>query len=198
MAIGKAKPPRDGEASSDGAGARAPGGAAGVSRIGPSVVIKGELVASNERLEIYGRVEGIIEHDRGLVVRPGGVVKAALIADDVRIEGDVEGNVYARERLALAGGASACGNLLTPSFAVEEGARLRGQVDMEARREDVERRFQRDERKQPLDEPALKIDEARGGTGKQGGDDVEEVSGQDLEAAASGAVAGPSQADEQQ
>lgn len=187
MAIGKAKPPRDGEASS--------GGAAGVSRIGPSVVIKGELVASDERLEIYGRVEGIIEHDRGLVVRPGGVVKATLIADDVRIEGEVEGNVYARERLALAGGASACGNLLTPSFAVEEGARLKGQVDMEASREDVERRFQRDERKQPLDEPALKVGEARGGADKQGGDDVEEVSGQDLEAPGSGAVASATQSD---
>jgi len=183
MAIGKAKQSGDADAP-----ARAESSA--VSRIGPSVVIQGELVASNERLEIYGRVEGIIEHGRALVVRPGGVVKAALIADDVRIEGEVEGNVYARERLSLSGGASAAGNLLTPSFAVEEGARLKGHVDMEASGEDVERRFQRDERNKPMDEPAPKVDEAKAAAKKKGQDDAEKVSGQDLEASDDGVVVG--------
>ena len=70
-----------------------------MTRIGKSFVIKGELSCS-EDLYIDGQVEGAID-PRGncLTVGPSGRVKANVIASAVVVQGQLEGNIQASERV---------------------------------------------------------------------------------------------------
>src|SRR6476659_5951178 len=70
-------------------------------RIGKSVVIKGELIAS-EDLIIDGTVEGKIElKDNVLTVGADGRVKADILAKTAVIQGQVVGNVKTTERVDI-------------------------------------------------------------------------------------------------
>ena len=67
--------------------------------IGPSMVIKGELSCS-EDLYIDGQVEGVIDpKGNRLTVGPNGRVKANVNASVVVVQGKLEGNVQASDRV---------------------------------------------------------------------------------------------------
>lgn len=74
--------------------------AAAGSLIGPSIVIKGELTAAEDLL-IMGRVEGIVDHDQTLTVHADGVVCGEVKAKNILVEGSVQGNLYAMERVRI-------------------------------------------------------------------------------------------------
>jgi cytoskeletal protein CcmA (bactofilin family) len=98
--------------------------------IGKSVVIKGELSGS-EDLYLDGQVEGSIElRDHSLTVGPNGSVKANVSAKGVIIQGKLEGSVNASERVDLRQSAVVNGDVTTQRIAIEEGAFLKGKVDI--------------------------------------------------------------------
>src|SRR5271157_3195105 len=67
--------------------------------IGKSVVVKGELSGS-EDLYVDGQVEGSIElRNNSLTVGPNGNVKANVTAKGVVVQGKVQGQVTATERV---------------------------------------------------------------------------------------------------
>src|ERR1700687_6414515 len=69
--------------------------------IGKSVIIKGELSGS-EDLYVDGQVEGSIElSGNRLIIGPQGQVRARVNAKSVVVQGKVEGNIHAGERLEL-------------------------------------------------------------------------------------------------
>src|SRR5690242_8553550 len=73
----------------------------GTAHIGRSVAIKGELSGS-EDLYIDGHVEGNIElPGSNLMVGPNGRVRAGIRARGVIIEGKVDGDIEATERVEL-------------------------------------------------------------------------------------------------
>ena len=99
--------------------------------IGKSVVIKGELSGS-EDLYVDGNVEGKIElRNHSLTIGPNGNVKADISAKSVVIQGKLDGNVNASERVDLRKSAVMAGDVTTARIAIEEGAFLKGKVDVQ-------------------------------------------------------------------
>ncbi len=99
--------------------------------IGKSVVIKGELSGS-EDLYVDGNVEGKIElRNHSLTVGPNGNVKADVSAKAVVIQGKLDGTVNASDRVELRKSAVVNGDVTTQRIAIEEGAFLKGKVDVQ-------------------------------------------------------------------
>ncbi len=99
--------------------------------IGKSVVIKGELSGS-EDLYLDGQVEGSIElRNHRLTVGPNGIVKANVTAKGVIVQGKLDGSVNAAERVELRQSAVVTGDLTTQHISIEEGAFLKGKVDVQ-------------------------------------------------------------------
>ncbi len=99
--------------------------------LGKSVVIKGELSGS-EDLYVDGNVEGNIElRNHSLTVGPNGNVKANVSAKAVVIQGRLDGSVNASDRVELRKSAVVTGDLTTQRIAIEEGAFLKGKVDIQ-------------------------------------------------------------------
>ncbi len=106
-----------------------------LAQIGKSVVIKGELSGS-EDLYVDGQVEGSITlKSNSLTVGPNGQVKAAVEAKAVVVQGKLEGNVLASDRVELRKSAIVTGDVTTQRSSIEEGAYLKGKVDIQGRAE---------------------------------------------------------------
>src|SRR5260370_5143144 len=104
--------------------------ASGLAQIGKSVFIKGELSGS-EDLYLDGQVEGSIAlKGNSLTVGPNGQVKASVDAKGVVIPGKLDGNIQASERVELRKSAVVNGDISTQRISIEEGAFLKGKVDI--------------------------------------------------------------------
>ena len=97
--------------------------------IGKSVVVKGEVISS-EDLVVDGHVEGRIDlQGHGLTVGASGGVRAEIAATRVTIYGSVTGNITATEKVEVKETGSVDGDITAPKIAVSEGATLRGRID---------------------------------------------------------------------
>jgi len=104
-----------------------------LAQIGKSVVIKGELSGS-EDLYVDGQVEGSISlKNFSLTVGPNGQIKAAVEAKVLVVQGKLEGNVLASDRVELRKTAIITGDITTQRISIEEGAYLRGKVDIQGK-----------------------------------------------------------------
>ncbi len=85
----------------------------GFAQIGKSVFIKGELSGS-EDLYLDGHVEGSIAlKGNSLTVGPNGQVKGGVEAKAVVVQGKLEGNIQASERVELRKSAIVTGDITT-------------------------------------------------------------------------------------
>jgi cytoskeletal protein CcmA (bactofilin family) len=101
------------------------------STIGQSLVVKGELSGS-EDLVVDGEVDGAIAlHGQSLTVLPNGCVRANIEARNVILHGRVHGDIHASERVELLKSASLTGNISTARILIEDGAFLKGTIDMQ-------------------------------------------------------------------
>src|SRR6201987_5396271 len=108
---------------------------ADLAQIGKSVVIKGELSGS-EDLYVDGQVEGSISlKSNSLTVGPNGQVKASVEAKGIVVQGKLEGNVQASDRVELRKSAVVTGDITTQRISIEEGAYLKGKVDISGKAE---------------------------------------------------------------
>jgi cytoskeletal protein CcmA (bactofilin family) len=99
--------------------------------IGKSVVIKGEL-SCGEDLYIDGEVEGTIDpKGNRLTIGPHGRVKANVIASAVVVEGKLQGNIQASERVDLKHSAIVVGDIVTRRISIDEGAQFKGSVNIQ-------------------------------------------------------------------
>jgi cytoskeletal protein CcmA (bactofilin family) len=110
------------------------------SLIGPTVVIKGEVTAE-ENLMVMGRIEGFIDHSKTVTIHAKGTVAAEVKAEEVLVEGTVDGNVYGLRRVEIADTGKVNGNVYAPRVGVLEGASFKGAIDMEPDSSAIERRF---------------------------------------------------------
>jgi cytoskeletal protein CcmA (bactofilin family) len=98
--------------------------------IGRSLVIKGD-VSGAESLFIDGRVEGTVSFpDNRVTVGRNGNVAANINAKEVVIMGKVQGNVECSDRLDIRSEGSLTGDVITHRISVEEGAILKGGVEV--------------------------------------------------------------------
>ena len=106
-----------------------------LAQIGKSVVIKGELTGS-EDLYVDGQVEGSISlKGNSLTVGPHGQVKATVEAKGVIVQGKLEGNVTASERVELRKSAVVTSDISTQRISIEDGAYLKGKIDIQGKAE---------------------------------------------------------------
>jgi len=100
------------------------------SRLGPSVVLHGQL-DGKEDLVVEGQFDGSINlQDRCLTIGPQGQVKAEIQAARVIIHGSVTGNIAARERIEIRKTGRVLGDLIGPGIAIEEGAYFKGSIEI--------------------------------------------------------------------
>lgn len=98
--------------------------------IGRSLVIKGEVTGA-ESLFIDGRVEGSINFpDNRVTIGRNGNVAANITAKEVVIMGKVQGNVECADRLDIRSEGVLSGDVITHRISVEEGAILKGGVEV--------------------------------------------------------------------
>jgi cytoskeletal protein CcmA (bactofilin family) len=83
----------------------------------------------SEDLYIDGQVEGTIDpKGNRLIIGPNGRVKANIIASGVVVQGELQGNIQATERVDLKQSAIVVGDIATPRIPTDEGAHLKGSV----------------------------------------------------------------------
>jgi cytoskeletal protein CcmA (bactofilin family) len=100
--------------------------------IGGSLVIKGE-VSGSESLYIDGRIEGIVNFaDNRVTIARNGSVAANISAREVVILGEVQGNIQCTDRLDIRSEGSLTGDVITQRISVEDGAVLKGSVQVRA------------------------------------------------------------------
>ena len=103
----------------------------GLVNIGANISIKGEI-HGDEDLVVEGKIEGTIDlQNHALHLGPKCHVSAEIRAKTVTVEGQVDGDIYSSERLEIRKSGRVTGNIVTPRLALEDGARLKGSVDMD-------------------------------------------------------------------
>jgi cytoskeletal protein CcmA (bactofilin family) len=98
--------------------------------IARTVVIKGQ-VSGAESLFVDGRIEGTISFpDNRVTIGRNGNVAANITAKEVIIMGKVQGNVECSDRLDIRSEGVLSGDVITHRISVEEGAILKGGVEV--------------------------------------------------------------------
>ena len=98
--------------------------------IGRTLVIKGELSGS-EALYIDGRIEGKISlPDNRVTIGRNGTVQANITAREVVVLGKVSGNIECSDRVDIRSEGSVTGDVSTVRISVEDGAVLKGGVEV--------------------------------------------------------------------
>jgi cytoskeletal protein CcmA (bactofilin family) len=104
--------------------------ARGISRISSGIRINGEI-SGNDDLYIDGQAEGQFHFPQSkVIVGPNGKVQANIEAREIVIEGTVKGDLKASAGVQLGGSSRVQGSLTTPRISIDDGARLRGKVEM--------------------------------------------------------------------
>jgi cytoskeletal protein CcmA (bactofilin family) len=102
----------------------------GPSTISAGLKIRGEITGTSD-LTIDGDAQGKIRLTNGCVtVGPNGRVTADIDARDIVINGTVQGNLKASGSVRLGPSSHVEGSVLTPRIGIDDGARLRGNVEM--------------------------------------------------------------------
>ena len=99
--------------------------------IGTSIVIKGEL-SCGEDLYIDGQVEGTIgPKGNCLTTGPNGRVKANVTACTVVVQGKLEGNIQASDRVDLKQSAVVMADIATQHISIDEGVYFKGSINVQ-------------------------------------------------------------------
>jgi cytoskeletal protein CcmA (bactofilin family) len=100
--------------------------------IGRTLVIKGEISGS-EALYIDGKIEGkIIMPDSRVTIGRNGKVDASIQAREVVVMGKVTGNIDCTDRVDIRAEGSVSGDISTVRITVEDGAALKGGIQVRA------------------------------------------------------------------
>ena len=131
--------------------------------IGRSVVIKGE-VSGAESLYVDGRIEGTVNFgDSRVTIGRNGVVVADINAKEVVVMGTVTGNIHCSDRLDIRSEGSLTGDVVTPRICVEDGAVLKGAIEVRADQQN-EKTHAKQETAKPVEPPKSVAAAAGAGT----------------------------------
>jgi len=98
--------------------------------IGRTLVIKGEITGS-EALYIDGRIEGkIMMPESRVTIGRNGKVDASIQAREVVVMGKVNGNIECSDRVDIRAEGSVSGDISTVRISVEDGAALKGGIQV--------------------------------------------------------------------
>lgn len=101
------------------------------SRIGETVLVKGNVAATGDML-IDGRVEGAVAVKNGVLeIGLTAHIEATVFAKVVAIHGEIKGDVYASDQVLVTQSGKVYGNISAPNVCMEDGALLKGSINME-------------------------------------------------------------------
>ena len=103
--------------------------AGSTSLLSRSVKIEGEI-HGEENLHIDGRIKGAVRLNGDVLIGNAGIVEAEIEADNVIIQGQVTGNVTARQQLEIQPSGKLIGNCTARSIDIKEGAVFEGRSNM--------------------------------------------------------------------
>jgi len=99
--------------------------------IGAGIRINGEI-SGNENLLIEGQVDGRISlAGNDVTIGRTGQVIADVSAKTIRVAGEVNGDLKAKERVVISGTGNVRGNVIAPRVVLEDGAIFKGSIDMD-------------------------------------------------------------------
>lgn len=98
--------------------------------IGKTVTVKGEIIG-HEQLTVEGVVEGKIAIETTVLIKEGGLVKADVDAAELNIAGGVVGNISVKEKIEIVSGGYVMGDIKAPRLIINDGASVKGNIDME-------------------------------------------------------------------
>ena len=108
--------------------------------VGHGTVLTGETTFQ-AMLRVDGVLQGTVSSDAGtLIVGSNGQVDANVAVAQATINGTVNGDIIATEKLHLGRTAKVVGNVQTPRIIIEEGAVLEGSCSMVRVKEALEKR----------------------------------------------------------
>lgn len=99
--------------------------------LGKGVDFKGKAKFDGS-VRIDGHFDGQIASQDTLIIGEGGVVKGEITCETIISSGKIEGSIIASQKVQLLKPAVLLGDILTPSFSVEEGVVFQGTCDMGA------------------------------------------------------------------
>lgn len=101
--------------------------------IGTSLTVKGDL-SGEEDLLIEGQVEGNITLKQNTVtIGKNGRVTANVYAKIINVEGEMIGDLFGGEQVIVHRSGRVRGNITAPRVTLEDGAKLKGTIDMDPR-----------------------------------------------------------------
>ncbi len=101
-----------------------------VNSIGSELCIRGDVLGSGN-LVMEGSVEGFINLENGiLTVGAAARVIADIVAREVIVFGEVQGNISAGDRIEIKNRGLVIGDLATARFVIEEGASFKGSMEI--------------------------------------------------------------------
>ena len=102
----------------------------GSASIGKAVKIVGQIF-SKEDLYVDGDIEGTVEAlENRLTIGPHGSAKAGIKAREVVLQGTIQGNVEATEKMEIKKDARLVGDVRTARIMIEDGAYFKGSIDI--------------------------------------------------------------------
>jgi cytoskeletal protein CcmA (bactofilin family) len=106
--------------------------------VSQGIKIKGEIHGS-EDLFVDGTLQGKIHITEGTVtVGPNGRVNAEIDAREIIVRGEVTGTLKAKERVQIWSSGKAIGDVQTRRIAIEDGAVLRGRVEIVHQKDELQ------------------------------------------------------------
>ena len=125
-------------------------------------------------VRLDGRFKGEIQSDDTLIVGETARVEGEIHVGTAIIQGEIVGNVYAKERVELHHPGRMIGDITTPSVVIDDGAIFEGKCKMKEKKEDKKGQ------KKEKDDKGIGIFARKQETGLQTEDDAKEASGQSV------------------
>jgi cytoskeletal protein CcmA (bactofilin family) len=99
--------------------------------LGSGLTVKGQI-SGDEDLQIEGKVEGPITlKGQRLTVGSAGEIVSDVHAREVIVYGKVRGNLFAEDRVEVKKDGSVVGNIIGGRVLIEDGAYLKGQIEIQ-------------------------------------------------------------------
>lgn len=107
--------------------------------IGAAVSIIGEIY-SEEDLFLDGEIQGKLElKNSRLTIGPNGKAKSNVKAREVIIQGQVQGDVEASQKITIRKHGSLVGNIKTTGIVIDDDAYFKGSIDIVRKEKEVEK-----------------------------------------------------------
>lgn len=104
-----------------------------LSIIGQDMTVVGDL-QTDGIVKVEGRVRGTVRAGGQILLAPGAVIEGDLFAVEAVISGEVHGAIHVSERIELQASAVVHGDIVTSRIAIQEGARVTGELRMDAQK----------------------------------------------------------------